>query len=396
MNNYDVIVIGGGAAGLFCALTAGQRGRSVLVLDSSNKVGKKILMSGGGGCNFTNLDITPENYLSYNPHFCISALNRYNQWQFIDLVEHHQIPYHEKSHGELFCDNSSKDILKMLLDECAAAQVVIRTKAIVSQIEPIEEGGFNLSVAGQKIRCQSLVVASGGLSIPTLGASGFGYDIAEQFGLNVLPRSAGLVPFTFSDWVKDISETNSGLSLDVEMSVNGMSFRENLLFTHRGISGPAALQLSSYWKPGQFISINLLPDQDAQALLLGYKQSHPKSLLRNLIGPLLSKGFTQSLQARYWPQYAETPAAEIPNTVLVSLAGHLSNWQLKPSGTEGYRTAEVTLCGVDTDHISSKTMECKSQSGLYFVGEVLDVTGHLGGYNFQWAWASGYAAGCYV
>jgi len=396
MNNYDVIVIGGGAAGLFCALTAGQRGRSVLVLDSSNKVGKKILMSGGGGCNFTNLDITPKNYLSNNPHFCISALNRYNQWQFIDLVEHHQIPYHEKSHGELFCDNSSKDILKMLLDECAAAQVVIRTKAIVSQIEPIEEGGFNLSVAEQKICCQSLVVASGGLSIPTLGASGFGYDIAEQFGLNVLPRSAGLVPFTFSDWVKDISETNSGLSLDVEMSVNGMSFRENLLFTHRGISGPAALQLSSYWKPGQFISINLLPDQDAQALLLGYKQSHPKSLLRNLIGPLLSKGFTQSLQARYWPQYAETPAAEIPNTVLVSLAGHLSNWQLKPSGTEGYRTAEVTLCGVDTDHISSKTMECKSQSGLYFVGEVLDVTGHLGGYNFQWAWASGYAAGCYV
>ena len=396
MNNYDVIVIGGGAAGLFCALTAGQRGRSVLVLDSSNKVGKKILMSGGGGCNFTNLDIAPENYLSNNPHFCISALNRYNQWQFIDLVEHHQIPYHEKSHGELFCDKSSKDILKMLLDECAAAQVVIRTKAIVSQIEAIEEGGFNLSVAGQKICCQSLVVASGGLSIPTLGASGFGYDIAEQFGLNVLPRSAGLVPFTFSDWVKDISETNSGLSLDVEMSVNGMSFRENLLFTHRGISGPAALQLSSYWKPGQFISINLLPDQDAQALLLGYKQSHPKSLLRNLIGPLLSKGFTQSLQTRYWPQYAETPAAEIPNTVLVSLAGHLSNWQLKPSGTEGYRTAEVTLCGVDTDHISSKTMECKSQSGLYFVGEVLDVTGHLGGYNFQWAWASGYAAGCYV
>ena len=396
MNNYDVIVIGGGAAGLFCALTAGQRGRSVLVLDSSNKVGKKILMSGGGGCNFTNLDITPENYLSNNPHFCISALNRYNQWQFIDLVEHHQIPYHEKSHGELFCDKSSKDILKMLLDECAAAQVVIRTKAIVSQIEPIEEGGFNLSVAGQKICCQSLVVASGGLSIPTLGASGFGYDIAEQFGLNVLQRSAGLVPFTFSDWVKDISETNSGQSLDVEMSVNGMSFRENLLFTHRGISGPAALQLSSYWKPGQFISINLLPDHDAQILLLGYKQSHPKSLLRNLIGPLLSKGFTQSLQTRYWPQYAETPAAEIPNTVLVSLAGHLSNWQLKPSGTEGYRTAEVTLCGVDTDHISSKTMECKSQSGLYFVGEVLDVTGHLGGYNFQWAWASGYAAGCYV
>ena len=396
MKNYDVIVIGGGAAGLFCALTAGQRGRSVLVLDSSNKVGKKILMSGGGGCNFTNLDITPENYLSQNPHFCISALNRYNQWQFIDLVERHNIPYHEKSHGELFCDNSSKDILKMLLDECTAAQVVIRTKSIISQIEPVEEGGFNLSVAGQKIHCQSLVVASGGLSIPTLGASGFGYDIAEQFGLQLLPRSAGLVPFTFSDWVKDISETNSGLSVDVEMSVNGVSFRENLLFTHRGISGPAALQLSSYWKPGQFISVNLLPDQDALTLLLGYKQSNPKSLLRNLIAPLLSKGFTQSLQARYWPQHAETPIAEIANATLESLANNLSNWQLKPSGTEGYRTAEVTLCGVNTDHISSKTMECKTQPDLYFIGEVLDVTGHLGGYNFQWAWASGYAAGSYA
>ena len=396
MKGFDVVVIGGGAAGLFCALTAGQRGRSVLVLDSSNKVGKKILMSGGGGCNFTNLDIRPENYLSNNPHFCISALNRYNQWQFIDLVERHNISYHEKSHGELFCDNSSKDILKMLLDECAVANVNIRTKSIISQIKPAEEGGFHLSFADQKIHCQSLVVASGGLSIPTLGASGFGYDIAEQFGLGLLPRSAGLVPFTFSDWVKDISETNSGLSIDVEMSVNGVSFRENLLFTHRGISGPAALQLSSYWEPGQVISINLLPDQDALSLLLGYKESNPKSLLRNLIAPLLSKGFTQSLQARYWPQYAETPIAEIANSKLENLASHLSNWKLKPSGTEGYRTAEVTLCGVNTDNISSKTMECKSQPGLYFVGEVLDVTGHLGGYNFQWAWASGYAAGCYV
>lgn len=396
MKGFDVVVIGGGAAGLFCALTAGQRGRSVLVLDSSNKVGKKILMSGGGGCNFTNLDIRPENYLSNNPHFCISALNRYNQWQFIDLVERHNIPYYEKSHGELFCDNSSKDILKMLLDECAVANVNIRTKSIISQIKPAEEGGFHLSLADQKIHCQSLVVASGGLSIPTLGASGFGYDIAEQFGLGLLPRSAGLVPFTFSDWVKDISETNSGLSIDVEMSVNGVSFRENLLFTHRGISGPAALQLSSYWEPGQVISINLLPDQDALSLLLGYKESNPKSLLRNLIAPLLSKGFTQSLQARYWPQYAETPIAEIANSKLENLASHLSNWKLKPSGTEGYRTAEVTLCGVNTDNISSKTMECKSQPGLYFVGEVLDVTGHLGGYNFQWAWASGYAAGCYV
>lgn len=396
MKDYDVIVIGGGAAGLFCAFTAGQRGQSVLVLDSSNKVGKKILMSGGGRCNFTNLDTTPENFLSNNPHFCISALNRYNQWQFIDLVERHQIPYHEKSHGELFCDSSSKDILKMLLDECAAVGVAIETKSMISQIEVCEEGGFNLSVKEKRFQCRSLVVASGGLSIPTLGASGFGYDIAEQFGLNLLPRTAGLVPFTFSDWVKDISEANSGLSVDVEMSVNGMSFRENLLFTHRGISGPAALQLSSYWKPGQFISVNLLPDQNAQALLLELKQSNPKSLLRSLLSPLLSKGLTQSLESIYWAIYADTAIAEIPNGVLQYIADTLSNWQLKPSGTEGYRTAEVTLCGVDTDHISSKTMECKTQPGLYFVGEVLDVTGHLGGYNFQWAWASGYAAGCYV
>ena len=396
MKDYDVIIIGGGAAGLFCAFTAGQRGQSVLVLDSSNKVGKKILMSGGGRCNFTNLDTTPENFLSNNPHFCISALNRYNQWQFIDLVERHEIPYHEKSHGELFCDNSSKDILKMLLDECAAVGVVIETKSIIHQIEVGEEGGFTLSVGENPFKCRSLVVASGGLSIPSLGASGFGYDIAEQFGLNLLPRTAGLVPFTFSDWVKDISETNSGLSVDVETSVNDMSFRENLLFTHRGISGPAALQLSSYWKPGQFISVNLLPDQNTEALLLEFKKANPKSLLRTLLAPLLSKGLVQSLESIYWATYADTAIAEIPNGVLQYIADTLNNWQLKPSGTEGYRTAEVTLCGVNTDHISSKTMECKTQPGLYFVGEVLDVTGHLGGYNFQWAWASGYAAGCYV
>ncbi|MDA8645829.1 NAD(P)/FAD-dependent oxidoreductase [Porticoccaceae bacterium] len=392
MRTVDVVVIGGGAAGLFCAFNAGRRGRSVLVVDSSNKVGKKILMSGGGGCNFTNLDITPDNYLSQNPHFCISALKRYDQWQFIDLVQRHGIPFHEKNHGELFCDNSSKDILNMLLSECDAAGVVIETKTVISDIQVQQGGGFAITVAKDKVVCQSLVVASGGLSIPTLGASGFGYEIAEQFGLTVLPRSAALVPFTFSDWVKDISVENSGLSLDVEMSVNGATFRENMLFTHRGISGPAALQLSSYWKPGQPITINLLPDEDAGELLLSLKQSHPKSLLRSLLAPFLSKGLSQSLQKRYWPQYSEVSIAEIPNAVLVGLADTLRQWQLKPSGTEGYRTAEVTLCGVDTDQISSKTMACKTQPGLFFIGEVLDVTGHLGGYNFQWAWASGYAA----
>jgi len=400
VKNPDVIIIGGGAAGLFCAFTAGQRGLSVLVLDSSNKVGKKILMSGGGRCNFTNLDITPENYLSQNPHFCISALNRYNQWQFIEMVERHGIAYHERKHGELFCDNSAKEILAMLLDECEAAGVQIQThceiKSVVALSPGQSGGGFKLKTSSGQYRCQSLVVATGGLSIPTLGSSGFGYELAEQFGLRLLPRAAGLVPFTFSDGVKQIAENLSGLAVDVEMSLPSASFRENMLFTHRGISGPAALQLSSYWHPGQTISVNLLPDEDAAQLLLNYKSSSAKSLLRNLLAQHLSKGLVLALQALHWPNYAETPIAEIPDAQLLSVAKQISDWQLKPSGTEGYRTAEVTLCGVDTAELSSKTMESKAQPGLFFVGEVVDVTGHLGGYNFQWAWASGYAAGHYV
>ncbi|MGB2155319.1 MAG: NAD(P)/FAD-dependent oxidoreductase [Porticoccaceae bacterium] len=392
---YDVIIIGGGAAGLFCAFTAGQRGRSVLVLDSSNKVGKKILMSGGGRCNFTNLDIQPENYLSANPHFCKSALNGYNQWQFIDMVERHQIAYHERKHGELFCNESAKDILAMLLDECEQANVAVKTKCDIQGIAS-QDSGYSLHTSLGHYHCQSLVIATGGLSIPTMGATGFGYEVAEQFGLKLLPRSAGLVPFTFTDWVKDISERLSGLAVDVVMSVDNISFRENLLFTHRGISGPAALQLSSYWKPGQKISINLLPDIQASTLLLDYKKSSAKSLLRNLLSQHLSKGLVLELQNLYWPNHADKPMAETPDAVLNEVAARLQDWQLKPSGTEGYRTAEVTLCGVDTNHLSSKTMECKTQPGLYFVGEVMDVTGHLGGYNFQWAWASGHAAGQYV
>ena len=401
MKNPDVIIIGGGAAGLFCAFTAAQRGQSVVVLDSSNKVGKKILMSGGGRCNFTNLDITPENYLCNNPHFCISALNRYNQWQFIELVESHGIAYHERKHGELFCDESAKDILTMLLDECQRAGVVIKTKCEIKSVKAVDKAGeenqrYSLQTSAGQYQCTSLVIATGGLSIPTMGASGFGYEIAEQFGLSLLPRTAGLVPFTFSDGIKQISETLSGLAVDVDMSVNGISFRENMLFTHRGISGPAALQLSSYWTPGQAIGVNLLPDNNAAELLLGYKKTSAKSLLRNLLSQHLSKGLVLALQTLHWPKYAETAMAEIPDAQLLAVAQQLADWQLKPSGTEGYRTAEVTLCGVDTDQLSSKTMECKTQPGLYFVGEVVDVTGHLGGYNFQWAWASGYAAGQYV
>ncbi|MDG1312400.1 MAG: NAD(P)/FAD-dependent oxidoreductase [Porticoccaceae bacterium] len=394
-NNYDVIILGGGAAGLFCAFTAGQRGLSILVLDSSNKVGKKILMSGGGRCNFTNLDIQPENYLSANPHFCKSALNGYNQWQFIEMVEQHHIAYHERKHGELFCDDSAKDILKMLTDECAAANVVVKTSCAINTIAATEPG-YKVETSLGNFQSRSLVIATGGLSIPTMGATGFGYEVAEQFGLNLLPRTAGLVPFTFTDWVKDISDRLSGLAVDVEMSVNGVSFRENLLFTHRGISGPAALQLSSYWQSGQSISINLLPDHNAIELLLGYKKASAKSLLRNLLSQHLPKSLVLELQNVHWPGHADKPMAEIPDAALTKVAEQLTNWQLKPSGTEGYRTAEVTLCGVDTDQLSSKTMECKTQSGLYFVGEVMDVTGHLGGYNFQWAWASGYAAGQYV
>ena len=391
-NSYDVIILGGGAAGLFCAFTAGQRGLSVLVLDSSNKVGKKILMSGGGRCNFTNLDIQPENYLSANPHFCKSALNGFNQWQFIEMVEQHKIAYHERKHGELFCDESAKDILKMLTDECVKAKVVIHTKCAIKTVSVLDSG-YSIKTSQGDFESKSLVIATGGLSIPTMGATGFGYEIAEQFGLSLLPRTAGLVPFTFSDKLKQICERLSGLAVDVSMSINGTSFRENLLFTHRGISGPAALQLSSYWQPGQTIAINLLPDTDARDLLLGYKNNSAKSLLRNLLSQQLSKSLVLELQNLYWQDYAEKPMAEIPDAVLVDVANHLSDWQLKPSGTEGYRTAEVTLCGVNTDHLSSKTMECKTQPGLFFVGEVMDVTGHLGGYNFQWAWASGYAAG---
>ncbi|MDG1812709.1 MAG: NAD(P)/FAD-dependent oxidoreductase [Porticoccaceae bacterium] len=391
-NSYDVIILGGGAAGLFCAFTAGQRGLSVLVLDSSNKVGKKILMSGGGRCNFTNLDIQPENYLSANPHFCKSALNGYNQWQFIEMVEQHKIAYHERKHGELFCDDSAKDILKMLTDECVKAKVVIHTKCAIKTVSVLDSG-YSIKTSQGDFESKSLVIATGGLSIPTMGATGFGYEIAEQFGLSLLPRTAGLVPFTFSDKLKQICERLSGLAVDVSMSVNATSFRENLLFTHRGISGPASLQLSSYWQPGQTIAVNLLPDMDARDLLLGHKNNSAKSLLRNLLSQQLSKSLVLELQNLYWQDYAEKPMAEIPDAVLVDVASHLSNWQLKPSGTEGYRTAEVTLCGVNTDHLSSKTMECKTQPGLFFVGEVMDVTGHLGGYNFQWAWASGYAAG---
>lgn len=410
MSHYDVVIIGGGASGLMCALTAGQRGRRVLLLDSSNKVGKKILMSGGGRCNFTNLFIEPSCFISTNPHFCISALNRYTQWDFIALVEKHGIAYHERKHGQLFCDDSAKDILAMLIAECEKANVVIKTLSEIKKIKALgntdanaattsgkaSQKRFQLDTNKGEISAQSLVVATGGLSIPTMGASGFGYELARQFGLKVLPTRAGLVPFMFSDGFKAISERLSGLAVDVELNNEQKSFNENILFTHRGLSGPAVLQLSNYWLPGEAVAVNLFPGEDLSQWLKAQKKSHPKSLLRTLLSERLAKSLVLELQSLFWLAQAETAIAEIPDALLEEVARSLQAWSLKPSGTEGYRTAEVTLGGIDTDELSSKTMESKRQPGLYFIGEVMDVTGWLGGFNFQWAWSSGFAAGQFV
>ena len=394
--HYDTLIIGGGASGLMCAATAGQRGRRVLVLDASNKVGKKILMSGGGRCNFTNLHVDArKHFISQNPHFCISALKRYTAWDFIGLVEKHAIVYEERKHGQLFCVNSAKDILAMLLAECAAVGVEIRTHCNADKITPLADG-FALSTNLGDFTAKSLVIATGALSIPSMGATGFGYDVARQFGHNVLPTRAGLVPFTFSDGFKAVSEQLSGLAVDAAVHSDTTQFKEAVLFTHRGLSGPAALQVSNYWDLGQSLALDLFPDiahNDIEAWLLKQKLATPKVLLRTLLSEKLPKSLVMELQALFWSAHAETPLAQIPDTALLATAQHLKSWALKPSGTEGYRTAEVTLGGVDTAEISSKTMESTRQKGLYFVGEVLDVSGHLGGFNFQWAWASGVAAG---
>ena len=401
-NRYDVIVIGAGASGLFCAMTAAQRGRRVLVLERANKVGKKILMSGGGRCNFTNHFVSAENFISANEHFCKAALSRYSQWDFIAMVERYGIPYEERKHSQLFCLSSAKDILNMLLDECSDAGVEIRSHCELTSVSALDHDNSRYQLKGHQnqtplqLDCHSLVVASGGLSIPTLGGSGIGYDIATQFGLAVTKKQAGLVPFMFSDASKALCERLSGLAVEVEVSCNNTLFRENLLFTHRGMSGPVMLQISNYWNPGDTLSINLLPDTDIIQWLQELKQQQPRSLLRSGINQKLSKSLTSELQALWWPEEAHKPLAEFSDRRLSEIAQKLAAWQLKPSGTEGYRTAEVTRGGVDTAAISSKTMETKHQPGLYFIGEILDVTGWLGGFNFQWAWSSGYSAGLNV
>ncbi|WP_017942218.1 MULTISPECIES: NAD(P)/FAD-dependent oxidoreductase [unclassified Thioalkalivibrio] len=389
--HFDVVVIGAGAAGLMCALTAGGRGRRVLVLDHANRVGKKILMSGGGRCNFTNMYCEPENFISANPHFVKSALSRYTQWDFIALVEKHGIPYHEKKLGQLFCDRSSKDIVQMLLDECAAAGVTVRTDTAVTDVEP---GPPHRLVAGEEgIACDSLVIATGGYSIPRMGATGFGLDLARSLGLPVQPTRPALVPFTLSGRPLEELEGLSGVSLDTVTTAGGMGFRENLLFTHRGLSGPAVLQASSYWEEGQAVTVDLFPGMDLAAHLRELRDLRPKLELKSVLGEQLTRRVAQRW-CELW--VANRPLERLSNDDIEQVVAVCQPWTVWPSGTEGYRTAEVTLGGVDTAALSSKTMECRTVPGVYFIGEVVDVTGHLGGHNFQWAWASGHAAGEYA
>lgn len=393
MINTDVIIIGASASGLMCAIEAGRRQRQVLVLDHANKAGKKILMSGGGKCNFTNYDISAENYLSSNPHFCKSALSRYSQWDFIALVEKHAIPYHEREHGQLFCNNSSKDILKLLLDECKQQQVSIRLNTEITSITQNQDKTFTVATGNKNYQAGSLVIATGGLSIPKMGATPFGYHVAEQFNLKVMPTRAGLVPFTLHDHDKEKYTPLSGIAIDALVTTKLKSFRENILFTHRGLSGPAILQASSYWSAGETIQVNLLPDTKLDDELVKIKQQHGQQKLKTFLYTLLPKRVINTLLIE---ELLEKRVQEITNDQLLVIAELLHNWQIKPNGTEGYRTAEVTLGGVDCNEISSKTFETKNVPGLYFIGEVLDVTGWLGGYNFQWAWSSGWCAGQYV
>ena len=392
VQEWDVIVVGAGAAGLFCAITAAKRGRRVLVVDNGKRIGRKILMSGGGRCNFTNIYASPANYLSANPHFCKSALSRYTQWDFIALVAQYQIPYHEKTLGQLFCDESAKDIVDMLQQECNKAGVHIALSQEISAVEH-QEGRYLLTTATHQMSCQSLVVASGGLSLPNLGATAFGFQLAEQFGINVLPVRAALVPLTWQPADKTVFAEISGVSLPVTAEANDVVFAEDMLFTHRGLSGPAILQISSFWQPGDELKVNLLPGQSLLDLLTEQQQKHPDQELKTALARLLPKRLVETLLAQQL--FTNQPLKALNLKSMQKIADSLQQYVFKPNGTEGYRTAEVTLGGVDTHELSSKTMEARKQPGLYFIGVVVDVTGWLGGYNFQWAWSSGWVAGQY-
>lgn len=389
MEQFDVTIIGAGAAGLFCAAQAGQRGLSVLLLDNGKKPGRKILMSGGGRCNFTNLYTEPAAYLSHNPHFCKSALARYTQWDFIDLVNRHGIAWHEKTLGQLFCDDSAQQIVDLLLAECDKGNVTLRLRSEVLSVER-DESGYTLQLNGSTVQAKKLVIASGGLSMPGLGATPFGYKIAEQFGLNVYPTRAALVPFTLHKPLLEQLQTLSGVALDTTIDAqDGTRFKEAMLFTHRGLSGPAVLQISSYWLPGEFVTIDLLPATPLEAFLTAQREAHPNLSLKNSLAKILPKRLVEVLQAL--KVVPDITLKQLNSKQETELAQTLHAWRIQPNGTEGYRTAEVTLGGVDTTQLSSKTMEARAVPGLYFIGEVADVTGWLGGYNFQWAWSSAWA-----
>lgn len=391
MDRFDVIVIGAGAAGLFCAALAGQKGLRVLLIDNGKKIGRKILMSGGGRCNFTNLYIDPAAYLSHNSHFCKSALARYTQYDFIDLVNRYQIKWHEKTLGQLFCDDSAQQIVDLLLQECVKGKVVMRLKTEIISVSQDTTSLFSLHLNGGAVCTDKLVVASGGLSMPGLGATPFGYTLAEQFGIAVRPTRAGLVPFTLHKPLLEKLQPLSGVSVDIlAQSESGQEFKEAMLFTHRGLSGPALLQISSYWQPGERLQLNLLPDQDIHAFLAEERKAHPNLSLKNGLAKYLPKRLTDLLvNLEIIPDIS---LKQLNSKQANDMIKQIQKWEIKPNGTEGYRTAEVTIGGVDTQALSSKTMETKQVSGLYFIGEVVDVTGWLGGYNFQWAWSS--AAAC--
>ena len=389
MERFDAIVIGAGAAGMFCAAQAGQAGLRVLLLDNGKKPGRKILISGGGRCNFTNMYVEPSAYLSGNPHFCKSALARYTQWDFIDLVGKYGIAWHEKTLGQLFCDDSAAQIVDLLVSECEKGGVVTRLRSEVISVTQ-SEAGFTLQLNGDSVSAGRLVIASGGLSMPGLGASPFGYKIAEQFGLKVLPTRAGLVPFTLHKPLLEQLQALSGVSVPAVITADdGTVFRESLLFTHRGLSGPAVLQISSYWQPGEFVTINLLPECDLAAFLDAQRAEHPNQSLKNTLAMKLPKRLVECLQQL--GQIPDVSLRQLNSKDQQQLVETLVAWRVQPNGTEGYRTAEVTLGGVDTNELSSRTMEARRVPGLYFIGEVMDVTGWLGGYNFQWAWSSAWA-----
>ncbi|XOJ73592.1 NAD(P)/FAD-dependent oxidoreductase [Candidatus Pelagibacter sp. Uisw_114] len=389
---FDVIVVGAGAAGMMSAIEAGKRGRKVLLVDHAKKIGEKIRISGGGRCNFTNIHTHPSKFISNNPKFVISALKQYTQNNFIDLIKKHNIKFHEKKLGQLFCDESAQQIIDMLLLECETANVVLKKDTTINDIDKQDDKYF-IVVGSDKYFCESLIVATGGLSIPKIGASKFGYDIAQKFNLKVIETLPALVPLTFSEKILAICKELTGLSVEAVVSFKKTFFEEGMLFTHRGLSGPSILQISSYWKLGNNIKVNLSPKLDVDKFLNDRKISNPKQDIRIIVSEILPKRLAHIICNE---NNINGNICELSNKVLSSLSNSINAWAINPTGTEGYRTAEVTLGGIDTEEISSKTMMSNKHPGLFFIGEVVDVTGHLGGYNFQWAWSSGYVAGQYA